>query len=85
MNQKELLRLQDLNSDMWDTNRNLLSYLIQVYKRNGITHEEYQHAKDLLSQVSKALQKLNGKPRNQPTGNRENNYRRGNSTCFRND
>lgn len=70
MKTQELVRLQDLNIDLLDANRNLISYLIQVYKRNGITHEEYQHAKDLLSQVSKALQKLNGKTTHQPTGNK---------------
>lgn len=75
-------KCQDLSFEVWDTNLNLLSYLIQVYKRNGIKHEEYEHAKSLLSQLSKAMAKLNGKPQNQPQGNRDNNYRGGNSTLF---
>ncbi len=73
-------KCQDLSFEVWDTNRNLMSYLIQVYKRNGIKHEEYEHAKSLLSQLSKAMAKLNGKPQNQPTGNRDKSNLEGNST-----
>ncbi len=62
-----------------DANRNLASYLIDVYEKNGITHEEFSHAKSLLRQASKALAKLNGKT-DQPTGNTKKNYRRGNRT-----
>ena len=61
MKEQELVRLQDLNIDLLDANRNLTSYLIDVYKKNGITHEEFSHAKSLLRQASKALAKLNGK------------------------
>jgi len=50
-----------------------------VYEKNGITHEEFSHAKSLLRQAVKALAKLNGKT-DQPTGNTKKNYRRGNRT-----
>src|SRR3989344_9526356 len=59
MKTQELIKLQQLNIDMLDTNRNLISYLIVVYEKNGITHEEFIHAKMLLRQASKALQNLN--------------------------
>jgi len=66
MNLREITRLKDLNLELMDTNRNLMSYLIQVYERNGITHDEFRHAKALLLQVSKVLQKIdNPPPRNQ--------------------
>lgn len=60
MKNKDFLKCQELSFEVWDKNRNLMSYLIQVYKRNGIKHEEYEHAKSLLSQLSKAMAKLNG-------------------------
>ena len=80
MKYKDFLKCQDLHFEAWDANQNLLSYLIQVYKRNGIKHEEYDHAKSLLSKLSKSMAKLNGKPQNQPTGNTDKNNLEGNST-----
>ena len=79
MKRQELVKLQRLNLDLLDANRNLTSYLIDVYEKNGITHEEFSKAKSLLRQASKALAKLNGKV-DQPQGNINNNYREGNST-----
>jgi len=58
MNKQEFARLHDLNIELMDCNRNLMSYLIQVYKKNGIVSTEVTHADALLSQVSKVLQKL---------------------------
>jgi len=84
MKYKDFLKCQDLHFEAWDANQNLLSYLIQVYKRNGIKHEEYDHAKSLLSKLSKSMAKLNEKPQNQPKSNRENISRGGNRTCFSN-
>ena len=72
-------KYKDLSFEVWESNRNLMSYLIQVYKRNEISHEECQHAKSLLSQLSKAMEKLNGKI-DQPQGNTNNFNLRGNST-----
>lgn len=66
MKTQELIKIQELNIDLLDANRNLTSYLIDVYEKNGITHEEFSHAKSLLRQAGKALAYLNGKP-NQPT------------------
>lgn len=81
MKYKDFLKCQDLYFEVWDANHTLLSYLIQVYKRNGITHDEYTHAKSLLSKYSKSMAKLNGKPaHDQPTSNTNQSNRRGNST-----
>ena len=63
MNAQQLGRLQDLNIELLDTNRNLMSYLIQVYKKNGITGSEITHADELLAQVSKVLQKIDHQPK----------------------
>lgn len=82
MKYKDFLKTKDLYFEAWDANQNLLSYLIQVYKRNGIKHEEYDHAKSLLSKLSKSMAKLNEKPQNQPQGNTTNTSRGGNSTCL---
>lgn len=74
MKVQELSRLTDLNVELMDSNRNLMSYLIQVYERNGITHDEFSHAKSLLSQVSKVLQKID-KPNNRQLTGQKNNRR----------
>lgn len=78
---QELSRLTNLNVELMDSNRNLMSYLIQVYERNGITHDEFSHAKDLLSQVSKVLQKID-KPTNRHLTGRNTN-REANRTCVK--
>jgi hypothetical protein len=72
MKVQELSRLTDLNIELMDSNRNLMSYLIQVYERNGITHDEFSHAKSLLSQVSKVLQNTD-KPSNRGLTGQKNN------------
>jgi len=82
MNEQKLVKLQRLNLDMLDANRNLTSYLIDVYEKNGITHEEFNHAKSLLRQAGKILAKLNGKI-DQPKGNNEKINRRGYSAIKR--
>ena len=74
-------KCQKLSFEVWESNRNLLSYLIQVYKRNGIKHEEYEHAKSLLSQLSKSMAKLNGNP-DQPISNTDKSNLDGNSTSI---
>jgi len=70
MNKQELIKLQRLNLDLLDANRNLTSYLVDVYERNGLSHEKFSHAKSLLRQAGKALSYLNGKI-DQPKGNRK--------------
>ena len=81
MNVKQLAELQDLNLELLDANRNLMAYLIQVYKKNGITHSETANADVLLSQVSKVLQKLDKPTNRQLTG--RNTNREDNRTCFK--
>jgi hypothetical protein len=68
MKTQELVKLQRLNLDMLDANRNLTSCLVDIYEKHGITHEEFNRAKMLLIQASRTLAKLNGKPY-QPMGN----------------
>ena len=67
-----------LNYELFDANRNLLSYLISIYEKNGIPHESIEKSRMLLNQVSHILDKLNP-----PTGNTNQNHLRGNSTIKR--
>ena len=60
MKTQELEKLQQLNIDLLDANRNLISYLIQLYEKKMITPPEFSQAKSLLRQASKAIAKLNG-------------------------
>ena len=54
-----------------------LSAVIQFSKRNNIPLDRLH---DTLSLIHKSGNILNS---DQPTGNTDNNYRGGNSTCFR--
>jgi hypothetical protein len=82
MNRSQVVKLQELNLELLDANRNLMSYLIQTYKKTGIAIPEYIHADSLLSQVSNVLQKINGNPSNQNLTGEKNN-RRPNSSLNR--
>ena len=59
MKTRELMHLQELNLDLLDANRNLASYLVDLYERRQISHEDFQRVKILYGEASKALARLN--------------------------
>lgn len=71
---EEIQNIQKINHEMIDLLRSQLSIIIQFSKRNNIPLDRFY---ETISLIRKSGNILNS---DQPTGNINNNYRRGNST-----
>ncbi len=78
---KKAVKVKRLNEDLLEHLTATVSWLVRTCEKNGLSIPNKQVISRSIDRAYEYLDKI--PYADQPTGNRDNNYRGGNSTCFR--